>query len=301
MSDKPKIGWIGVGLMGHGAAKNILEAGYPMMVKGNRNRVPVEDLCGRGATEAESPAAMARDCDVVFACVPSSEIVEAVVFGDDGILSAAHDGLTFVDCTTSEPESTLKIAAALAERGTKMLDAPFSRTPNEAEEGRLNCMIGGDAALVESLRPVFEAFCEHIFHVGAQGAGNHIKLFNNLLSMCATALVAEATAAASKLGLDLQTFYDVVSVGGGDSRVLRVMLPWALRGDASLFQAALWIGARDLDIFIRTAAKGGAPSSMARAAKELFELAEARGHGERYMPCLAEVLAAEAGGHIRDF
>ena len=80
MSDKPKIGWIGVGLMGHGAAKNILEAGYPMMVKGNRNRVPVEDLCGRGATEAESPAAMARDCDVVFACVPSSEIVEAVVF-----------------------------------------------------------------------------------------------------------------------------------------------------------------------------------------------------------------------------
>lgn len=300
MDDKPRIGWIGVGLMGHGAAKHVLAAGYPLMVKGNRNRVPIDDLCARGATEAESVAAMVRDCDVVFACLPSTAVVEAVVFGADGVLEATREGFTFVDCTTSEPDSTLKIAAALTTRGGRMLDAPFSRTPKEAEEGRLNCMVGGERALFESLRPVLDAFCENAFYIGPQGAGHQLKLFNNLISMCNTALVAEATAAAAKLGIDLQTFYDVISVGGGDSRVFRVMLPWALEGDGSLFQAALSIGAKDLDIFIRTAESGGAPASMARAAKQLFELAKARGHGERHMPCLAEVLAAESGAHIRD-
>ena len=301
MDSKPRIGWIGVGLMGHGAAKHVLAAGYPLMVKGNRNRVPIDDLCARGATEAESVAAMVRDCDVVFACLPSTAVVEAVVFGAGGVLEATREGFTFVDCTTSEPDSTLKIAAALTTRGARMLDAPFSRTPKEAEEGRLNCMVGGERALFESLKPVLDAFCENAFYIGPQGAGHQLKLFNNLISMCNTALVAEATAAAAKLGIDLQTFYDVISVGGGDSRVFRVMLPWALEGNGSLFQAALSIGAKDLDIFIRTAESGGAPASMARAAKQLFDLAKERGHGERHMPCLAEVLAAESGAHIREF
>jgi len=300
MDDKPRIGWIGVGLMGHGAAKHVLAAGYPLMVKGNRNRVPIDDLRARGATEAKSVTAMVRNCDVVFACLPSTAVVETVVFGAGGVLEASREGFTFVDCTTSEPDSTLKIAEALATRGARMLDAPFSRTPKEAEEGRLNCMIGGERPLFESLRPVIDAFCENAFYIGPQGAGHQLKLFNNLISMCNTALVAEATAAAAKLGIDLQTFYDVISVGGGDSRAFRVMLPWALEGDGSLFQAALSIGAKDLDIFIRTANSGGAPASMARAAKQLFELAKARGHGERHMPCLAEVLAAESGAHIRD-
>jgi len=300
MNDKPRIGWIGVGLMGHGAAKHVLAAGYLLMVKGNRNRIPIDDLCKRGATEADSLAAIVRDCDVVFACLPSTAVVEAVVFSADGVLNGARDGFTFVDCTTSEPDSTLKIAEALAARGARMLDAPFSRTPKEAEEGRLNCMVGGERALFNSLRPVLDAFCENAFYIGPQGAGHQLKLFNNLLSMCNTALVAEATAAAAKLGIDLQMFFDVISVGGGDSRAFRAMLPWALEGDGSLFQAALSIGAKDLDIFIRTAESGGAPATMARAAKQLFELATERGHGERHMPCLAEVLAAESGAHVRD-
>src|ERR1700686_5060228 len=123
--------------MGHGAAKNILDKAYPLIVMGHRNRTPVEDLVGRGAREAKSPADVARQSDILFLCLPSSVEVEATVYGRDGLLDGGHAGLIVVDSTTADPSSTRRIAGDLEKMGVRMVDAPLGRTPKEAELGAL--------------------------------------------------------------------------------------------------------------------------------------------------------------------
>src|SRR5258708_16186400 len=130
-----RIGYIGVGLMGHGAAKNIREKGYELTILGNRNRAPIEDLVKRGAVEAKNPAEVAGQSDIVFLCLPSTVEVEATVFGNDGILAGCHAGMVLVDSTTADPNSTRRIGAALAVKGAAMIDAPLGRSPKEAEPG----------------------------------------------------------------------------------------------------------------------------------------------------------------------
>ncbi|MBM3517608.1 MAG: NAD(P)-dependent oxidoreductase [Alphaproteobacteria bacterium] len=298
--DEPRIGWIGVGLMGHGAAKNILARGYPLAILGHRNRQPVDDLVRRGATEAASPAALAAAADIVFLCLPSSAVVEAVVLGAGGLLGALRPGQIVVDTSTADPDSTMRVGVRLAERGIAMVDAPFNRTPKEAEEAKLNSMVGGDPAAVERVRPVIACYSERVFTLGRLGDGHRVKLLNNLLSLSNTVLVAEAIAAAARLGIDLRTFYDIAASGGGNSRTLHVMMPWALAGDGSLFQAALWLGDKDLGAYLKMAAGIGAPTVMARAAQSVYQQMRKDGHGERHMPCLSELIAARYGGHIRD-
>ena len=144
MAAKKRVGFIGVGLMGHGMAKNIVEKGYPLTILGHRNRQPVEDLVGRGAVEAKNAAEVARRSDLVFLCVTGSPQVEAVVFGKDGLLEGLSAGTIVADSSTAEPDSTLRIAAAIEERGGRFVDTPLVRTPKEAEEGRLGVMTGGD-------------------------------------------------------------------------------------------------------------------------------------------------------------
>ena len=170
-----KIGFIGVGLMGHGAAKNILEDGYPLTVLAHRNRKPVDDLIERGAGEAGSAAELAGSVDILFTCVSNSAVMEQVVCGEGGILTGARDGLILVDMTTAEPSSTVTLGAALAEKGVVLVDGPVTLTPKEAEEGRLNIMIGADLAVLDQIRPVLETFCEHIFHTGPLGSAHTLK------------------------------------------------------------------------------------------------------------------------------
>ncbi len=144
MSDKRKVGFLGVGLMGHGMAKNIVEKGYPLMVMAHKNKKPVKDLVKRGAVEAKSPKAMAEACDVIFICVTASAQVEDLVRRADGIKAGAHKGLIVVDCSTSDPNSTLALAEELKPLGVRLIDAPLGRTPREAQEGRLNTFVGAD-------------------------------------------------------------------------------------------------------------------------------------------------------------
>ena len=134
--------------MGHGAAGGILRHGYPLTIAGHRNRTPVDDLVGKGAVEAATPADVARASDVVFLCLPSSVEVEATIYGESGVLAGAREGLVLVDSTTSDPLATRRIGADLAKRGIRMADAPVGRTPKEAEEGKLSTFIGGDAETV---------------------------------------------------------------------------------------------------------------------------------------------------------
>jgi 3-hydroxyisobutyrate dehydrogenase-like beta-hydroxyacid dehydrogenase len=176
-----RIGFIGVGLMGHGMAKNLVEKGFPTTVLGNRNRVPVEDLVQRGATEGRDPASVAESADIVVICVTGSPQVEAIIEGPKGVLASARDGLIVMDCSTSEPDSTARLGAALAAKGATLVDAPLARTPKEAAEGRLNVMVGAEPAVFDCVEPVLKAFAENIFHVGGPGAGHKTKLVNNFL------------------------------------------------------------------------------------------------------------------------
>src|SRR5690242_568088 len=153
-TDKPRIGFIGLGLMGHGMAKNLLAKGFPLTVRVHRNRKSAEDVLAAGAKEAKTSAELANASDVVILCVTGSPQVEEIVYGDGGISSVARKGLIVVDTSTAEPESTARIRDDLAPKGTLYVDAPLARTPKEAEEGRLNTMVGADEATFATLKPV---------------------------------------------------------------------------------------------------------------------------------------------------
>jgi 3-hydroxyisobutyrate dehydrogenase-like beta-hydroxyacid dehydrogenase len=145
-NEKPRVGFIGLGLMGHGIAKNLIAKGFPLTVRIHRNRKPAEDILAAGAKEVKTSAELARASDIVILCVTGSPQIEEIVYGDAGIMSAAREGLIVVDTSTAEPASTAKIRDDLAKKGVRYVDAPLARTPKEAEEGRLNTMVGADDA-----------------------------------------------------------------------------------------------------------------------------------------------------------
>jgi 3-hydroxyisobutyrate dehydrogenase-like beta-hydroxyacid dehydrogenase len=195
VTSQQRIGFIGLGLMGHGMAKNLVAKGFPLTVLGHRNRAPIEALVKQGAKEAKSGAELAQVSDIVFLCVTGSPQVEETVYKAGGVLEGARAGLVVVDCSTSEPDSTLRIARDFDAKGAAYVDAPLARTPKEAEEGRLNVMVGADATVFSTIEPVLKAFAENIFHVGGLGAAHKLKLINNFLAMGQASLIAEAAAA----------------------------------------------------------------------------------------------------------
>jgi 3-hydroxyisobutyrate dehydrogenase-like beta-hydroxyacid dehydrogenase len=209
-----RIGFIGAsGMMGHGMARNLLAKGHALSLTVHRNRDRVADLLAAGGTEAASAAEMARGCDIVFICVTGSPQVEASVTGPGGLLEGARPGLMIVDCSTSEPESTARLRERCAAAGVSFTDAPLSRTPVEAEAGRLNVMVGAEPALFECLEPVLKCFAENVFHVGGPGAGHTIKLLNNFIAQAICTATAEAFAVGQRSGLKLQALVDLISAG----------------------------------------------------------------------------------------
>lgn len=295
MADTLRIGFVGVGLMGHGMARNLLEKGFPVAVLGNRNRAPVEDLKARGAAEEASPRALAEVSDAVILCLPNSAVVEAVVFGDDGILQAARPGFVLVDSTTADPASTRRVGAALAECGAAMLDAPLTMTPKEAEAGTLNVLVGGEAAVLERLRPAFDAYARNVFHIGALGSAHALKLINNFMSMTISALTAEAATTARAAGVDLGKLREVVSAGAVNSGMFQKIMAYAVDGDPSGLQFAMANARKDVGYYAAMAAAAGLPSPFGSAALQLYTLACAMGHGDEHVPLLVDVMA-ELGG-----
>ena len=297
---KQRIGYIGVGLMGHGAAKNILRKGYPLTIMGHRNRAPVDDLIALGAREAQTPAEVARASEVVFLCLPSTVEVEHAVYGEAGLLAGAAKGLIVVDSTTADPRSTQRIGADLAEKGIRMVDAPVGRTPKEAEEGKLSTFVGGDAETVREVRPIIECYADTIIDAGALGAGHTLKLVNNFISIGTSAVIAEALATATKLGVDLRKVYDVVSAGGANSKMFQMMMPWVLEGDDSHLRGPIRIAGKDMRFYTKLAEGAPATAFVAQAVNQVYQLAIIQGHGERFMPVLPGILAELNGCRIRD-
>jgi len=299
-SERLRVGYIGVGLMGHGAAKNILLKGYPITVLGHRNRAPVDDLVAGGAKEAASLAELANASDVVFTCLPSSVEVEATVFGDAGLLPAMRPGMILVDSTTADPNSTRRIGWALAERGCGMVDGPLGRSPREAEEGKLNTFLGGDPATVAKVKPLISCYADTIIEAGPLGSGTTLKLINNCISIGTSAVIAEAVATAARLGVDLHKLYEVVSSGGANSAMFQMVMPWVLEGDDSRLKGPIRIASKDMRFYCRLAESAGTPAFVAQAVSQIYQLANVTGNGERFMPTLAGILAGLGGVKIRD-
>jgi 3-hydroxyisobutyrate dehydrogenase-like beta-hydroxyacid dehydrogenase len=283
-----KIGFLGLGLMGHGIAKNLLAKGHELTFKAHRRRDRLADLLELGAREVDRVAAVADGAELVFLCVTGSTEVEALVYGDDGLLGAAHSGLRVVDCSTAEPDSTARIRAHFAERGVRFIDAPLARTPKEAEEGRLNTMVGAEPEDFAAIEPVLRAFCENVIHVGPPGHGHVLKLVNNMLAMSQAAAIAEAVAVAAKSGLDLQRLFEVVSAGGVNSGIFQMMVGKTLQGDLSGLKFAIANGRKDLRYYTHLAETLPVASFIAEAAHQSFVQAENLGFGERFIASLFE-------------
>jgi 3-hydroxyisobutyrate dehydrogenase-like beta-hydroxyacid dehydrogenase len=280
------IGFIGIGLMGHGMAKNLLAKGHPLAFLAHRSRKNLDDLLQLGAKEVKSPAEIAAAADVVILCVTGTPQVEANVYG--GLLEGARKGQIVIDCSTSIPESTDRIRADFEKKGVRFVDAPLARTPVQAEEGKLNCMVGADDATFAEVKPVLEKFCENIFHIGAPGAGHKVKLVNNVLALGTAALACEALAACASVGIDLQKFYQLISAGGANSAMFQMVVPKALQGDLTGLLFTLANAKKDIGYYQSMLASAPLAGQMGAALHQALVQANALGLGEKFVPSLIE-------------
>ena len=291
---KERIGFIGTGLMGHGMAKNIVEKGFALTVLAYRKREAVDDLKSRGATEAGSPRALAEASDIVVLCVTGSPQVTAVIEGPDG-LAAAGKPLLIVDCSTSEPAVTTRLAAELAPKGITLIDAPLSRTPKDAWEGTLDVMVGGDDAAVARARPVLEAFAGRILPTGPTGTGHTMKLLNNFVSMGYAALYSEALMVGARVGLTPQVFDSVIRNGRMHCPFYDTFFTYVLQRDRNAHRFTLENALKDMTYLAGLAQSERVANPIGAAVRNSFAQAVAGGRGGDYVPMLSDIVA-EANG-----
>jgi len=294
----PRIGFIGLGLMGHGMAKNLVTKGFPLTVRAHRNRKPLEDLLAAGAKEVGGNAEVARNSDIVFVCVTGAPQVEEIVFGADGIMSAARNGLVVVDTSTSEPGTTAKTREALAQKGVAFVDAPLARTPVEAEQGRLNVMVGADDAMFAKLKPVLGAFAENIIHAGPPGHGLVLKLINNFIAQAICTASAEAVATAAKSGLSIRKLHEVISAGAVNSGLFQMVVGRMLEGDLTGLKFTLSNAAKDLRYYTHFTESLMLPSIVGEAVHQSLVTANALGLGDKYVASLIEAQEKVTGTRI---
>jgi 3-hydroxyisobutyrate dehydrogenase-like beta-hydroxyacid dehydrogenase len=290
MSKQQAIGMIGIGLMGHGIAWNIANAGYSLTILDHPGNQPVDDLRGMGAQVAPRIADVVQAADVVVLCVTGSPQVEAILTGTDGVIAHLRPGTVVVDCSTALPESSARMAAAVAASGGHFLDAAMTRLPQHARAGTLNLLVGGDPAVLEGVRPLLETFSENITHIGGAGSGHLMKLMHNYVSLGFITLLAEVAAHGQKAGLDMATLVDVLAQGGGGGTALQRISPFLLAGDPSSVPFFISNAAKDLSYYRQAAEAAGAKRAIAEAVGSTLDAEVSAGHGQEYVPKLAALL-----------
>ncbi len=293
MSDLPRVGFIGLGSMGVGMAKNVVSNGYPLTIMGNTRREPVDRLVGLGATEVSTPAEVVKNSDVVILCVTTSAVVEDLVYGDNGILDAITHPITLIDCGTSDPNSTLKIGSDLAKKQSDMMDIPLGRSAREAEAGTLNMMAAGDEAVFEKMKPLLETMSENLFYLGVLGTGHKLKLINNFFSMSFACVIAEAVTVSREIDLDLELLQKVVGAGPIRSDFFDWNMAGPVEGDTSKLQFAIKNGCKDVGYFADMAKAAGVDGFMAPGALKLLQQAVEDGQGDSPIPALSDWLSAK--------
>lgn len=286
-----RIGFIGVGLMGHGIARNLLQKGYPLTVLAHRNRGPVDDLVRLGAEEANTVAELAASSDIVILCVTGSPQVEALVRGPGGLKAGGRPGLVVIDCSTSDPNSTLTLEAELNSLGIAFCDAPLGGTPENAQEGRLSVMVGCEASLWSRIEPMFATFTVKATRIGPTGDGHKMKLIMNFLAMGYASIFAEALALGQKVGLNPQTIDSVLRGSRMDSAFYQTFFRWVLERDREAHKFTLSNAHKDMKYLSAMAEAAGIANPLGSAVRNYFALAQASGRGEDFVPMLADFVA----------
>ncbi len=298
-NDKPRVGFIGLGLMGHGMAKNLVSKGFPLTVRVHRNRKPAEDILAAGAKEAKTSADLARAADVVILCVTGSPQIEEIIYGENGIMGVARAGLVVIDTSTAEPASTAKIRDDLAKKGTMYVDAPLARTPKEAEEGRLNTMVGADDATFAQIKPILSAYCENVIHVGPPGHGHMMKLINNFIAQSIATATAEACATCAKSGVSIRKLHEIISAGAVNSGIFQLIVGKMLEGDMAGLKFTLVNAMKDMRYYMHFAESLPVSAIVGGAVHQTLVNANLMGFGDKYVPSLVEAQEKLAGVKIR--
>lgn len=285
---KLKVGYIGLGLMGKSIARNILKAGFPVVVH-NRSRAAVNELAAEGAVPASSPAEVAAQVDVVFTNLPDSPDVEGVVLGKNGIIEGAHPGLIYVDNSTIKPAISRLVAEKLAEKQVAALDAPVSGGDIGARNGTLTIMVGGPEDALEKVRPIFEAMGKKITHIGDAGSGQIAKAANQIMVAAQMVAMGELLIFAQKAGADPRKVIEAIKSGAAQCWTLDTKPPRLFSGNRQPgFKARMQ--AKDLNIVMDSAREFGVPLPSAAIHTQLFNAMVQQGDGDLDNAAVVEII-----------
>lgn len=269
MADLPVLGFIGLGLIGKSMARNMLKAGYTLVVH-NRSRAAVNELSAEGAKPAFSPAEVAAQVDIIFTCLPDSPDVELVALGEGGIIESAHHELIYIDHSTIKPATARHVAEELGKKGVRYLDAPVSGGDIGARQGTLAIMVGGPADVLEQVRPIFQVIGKTITHVGDSGAGQIAKAANQIMAAAQMVAMAELMILAQKAGADPRKVVEAIRGGAAQCWTLDVKSPRLFSGNRTPgFKA--YMQAKDLAIALDTAREFGVPLPSAALDAQLYQ------------------------------
>lgn len=288
MAGNPTVGFIGVGLMGWGMAKNVVEKGFPLVAVAHTKREAIEDLIKRGATEAASVEEMAKTCDIIVMCVTGTPQVEENVAK---ILPHMKPGLTIIDTSTAEPESTKKLAAQLAEKGGTFIDAPLSRTPTHAWTGELTTFVSCTNEALANVKPLLDTWASVVIHVNEiTGSAHGLKLVNNLVSLGYVSLWSECYATCSKLGIDPKIFRELINNTGMTCGNFENFSKYICDGDANAHKFTLANGHKDLTYYGNMASSMGLTQPMSGPARQVLAQAVEAGMGDQFITELVDLL-----------
>ncbi len=292
---QPRIGLIGVGLMGHGIALNLAGKGHALTVLEHPGNQPLDELLALGVATCKDVQALAAQAEVLLLCVTGSPQVEAILLGEGGALAALAPGAVVIDCSTAIPSSTERLAAQAQAAGVHFLDAAMTRTPREAREGRLNLLVGGEAQVLARCRPVLQSFAENITHIGPAGSGHRMKLLHNYVSLGSVALIAEAAACALAGGVPAEAFVEVLAQGGGAGVALERLRPYLLAQDPSALRFAMGNALKDLGYYQAMAGDSQATRRIAQAVEQTYAAAVSARGPDTLVPELVDLLGAGPG------
>ncbi len=279
---KPTIGFIGLGLMGGNMVENLINRGYELTIM-DLNQDVVDGFVAKGAKQAATAKELAANTDIVMLALTTSNIVEKVIYADDGILAGIQPGAVLIDFGTSIPASTRKIGADLAAKGVGMLDAPLGRTPAHAKDGLLNIMAAGDLDTFNKVKPVLDEQGENVFHLGELGAGHATKLINNFIGMTTVCAMSQAFAVADKVGIDKQQLFDIMSTGPSNSPFMHFCKNYAVDDNSDL-GFSINNANKDLGYFLEMVNDLGTTSLIAEGSSSNLKAAVETGLGNGNVP-----------------
>ncbi|WP_170134982.1 NAD(P)-dependent oxidoreductase [Acuticoccus kandeliae] len=289
MASAPRVAFVGLGGMGRGLVKNMLKGGVAVTAY-DLDPERVARAVVQGATAGTDPATMAAEADIFGICITTAEAVRALSLGEGGVLDRMREGSIFLDHTTVSPSHVDTMREACAAKGILYAEAPMTRTPAHADRGEVNVLYGGDADLLERLRPIFETYAENIFHVGPAGHAIRLKLIHNYIAFANVASFCEGFALAAREGLDMTKVIGIISAAGGKSGMMDLYGKLTLERDFTPHMS-LANAQKDVRYYAEWLTEAGLPGFMADAVHQTYALASIMGHSAE--GCTAVIKAYE--------